>query len=368
MMLKKLKKLNRLFYLVVLLPTTLATIYFGLIASPVYVSQSSFVVYTPNQRETGQGGLSALLSTLGGSNSNSAAETISNYTQSWSAMEALNQSYDLRKIYGNADIFNRFGGIFHPFTDMVHLWHYYQNMVSDGPDPSSGISTLTVNAYTPQDAQKINAFLLAKGQSIVNQLNETARQSAVSYAEQDVQEAQEKFKAATLAVAQYRNDQGVYDPNVQSGGQFNLIQQLQSKLIDVTIELSSLEAHAPDNPQIPVLKTTIASLKRQISQAEQAVTGPGKSLASQDTQYQILNVNLMLAQSLLESAVVSLEQARTTAQKQELYLETISSPNLPDAAEEPKRLEDILAVFIVCIMVWGVLQIIIGGIREHKNI
>lgn len=367
-MLKRFKKLDRLFRLIVLLPTALAVLYFGLIASPVYISESSFVVYTPNQREVGQGGLSALLSTLGGSNSNSAAETISNYTQSWSAMEALNQAYDLPKVFGRADIFNRFGGIFHPFTDMVHLWRYYQNMVSDGPDPSSGISTLTVNAYTPQDAEKINAFLLAKGQDIVNELNETARRSAVSYAEQDVQAAQEQFKAAVLAVAQYRNDQGVYDPNAQSSGQYNLIQQLQGKLINATIELSSLEAHAPDNPQIPVLKTTIDSLKRQINQAEQAVAGPGKSLASQDTQYQILNVNLMLAQTLLESAVVSLEQARTTAQKQELYLETISSPNLPDAAEEPKRVEDILAVFIICIMLWGVVRVIIGGIREHKEL
>lgn len=367
-MLRRLKNIDRLFQLIVLLPTAIALLYFGLIASPVYISQSSFVVYTPNQRGGGQTGLAALLSTLGGSNSTSAAETISTYTQSWSAMEALNQTYNLRKIFGDADIFNRFGGIFHPFTDMVHLWRYYQNMVADGPDPTSGISTLTVRAYTPQDAQKINAFLLAKGQTIVNQLNETARKSAVSYAEQDVQAAQEKFKAATLAVAQYRNEQGVYDPNAQSKGQFGLIQQLQGKLADVTIELSSLMAHAPDNPQIPVLETTIASLHRQIQKAEQTVTGSGKSLASQDTQYQILNVNLMLSQALLESAVVSLEQARTTAQKQELYLETISSPNLPDAAEEPKRLEDILAVFIVCTMIWGVVRIIIGGIREHKDI
>lgn len=368
-MFKSLKKLDRLFSLIVLLPTALAVLYFGLISSPVYISQSSFVVYTPNQRGGGgQNGLAALLSTLGGSNSTSAAETISDYTRSWSALEALNEAYNLRQVFGHADIFNRFGGIFHPFTNTVRLWRYYQNMVSDGPDPTSGISTLIVRAYTPQDAQKINAFLLAKGQTIVNQLNATARDSAVSYAEQDVQNAQAQFRAATLAVAKYRNEQGVYDPNIQSGGQFSLIQQLQGKLIDVTVELSALEAHAPDNPQIPVLKSTITALKHQITQAERAVTGPGKSLAHQDTQYQILNVNLMLAQSLLESAVVSLEQARATAQKQELYLETISPPNLPDAAEDPKRLEDILAVFIICLMIWGVLRIVIGGIREHKDI
>jgi capsular polysaccharide transport system permease protein len=73
----------------------------------------------------------------------------------------------------------------------------------------------------------------------------------------------------------------------------------------------------------------------------------------------------MLAEKLLEAAMTSLEQARLTAQKQQLYLETISSPNLPDAPQEPKRIEDILAVLLVSLMLWGVLSILVAGIKEH---
>lgn len=367
-MLNKLKSIDRLFGAIVIAPTVMALIYFGLIASPIYISRSSFVVYSPNQQAS-QSSLVSLLSTLGGRNSTDAAETISTYTTSWSALTALNEKFNLRSIYGSRgiDIFNRFGGVFYPFTSTVRLWRYYQHMVSDGLDASSGISTLVVKAYTPEDAEKINAFLLAKGQDIVNELNKNARERAVSYAQQDVDSAKQKFQKATLALANYRNGQMVFDPATETGSQINLIEQLESKLINATVELNSLEAHAPANPQISTLRTTISSLKAQITQQSKKITGSGVSLASKDTQYQILTVNLLLAQSLLESAVTSLEQARTTAQKQELYLETISAPNLPDAPELPNRIDDILATIIVTLMVWGIVRIIVGGVREHKN-
>jgi capsular polysaccharide transport system permease protein len=43
----RIKKLNRLFLLTVVLPTLIAVLYFGFIASDVYLSESRFVVRTP---------------------------------------------------------------------------------------------------------------------------------------------------------------------------------------------------------------------------------------------------------------------------------------------------------------------------------
>ncbi len=74
----RVKNLNKLFIYVVLLPTGLSILYFGLIASPVYISESAFVVYSPSQ-QVSSSGLASLLSGLGGSNSTSAAETIHAY-------------------------------------------------------------------------------------------------------------------------------------------------------------------------------------------------------------------------------------------------------------------------------------------------
>ncbi|MHB8747402.1 MAG: hypothetical protein ACYC7I_12920, partial [Gammaproteobacteria bacterium] len=43
-LLARIKRMNRLFLFTVVLPTLLAAVYFGLIASDVYISESRFVI------------------------------------------------------------------------------------------------------------------------------------------------------------------------------------------------------------------------------------------------------------------------------------------------------------------------------------
>ena len=52
---------------------------------------------------------------------------------------------------------------------------------------------------------------------------------------------------------------------------------------------------------------------------------------------------------------------------QQLYLEFINKPSQPDWALEPHRLYNILATFIIGLMLYGVLSLLIASIREHKN-
>jgi capsular polysaccharide transport system permease protein len=53
------------------------------------------------------------------------------------------------------------------------------------------------------------------------------------------------------------------------------------------------------------------------------------------------------------------------ALRQQLYLERIVQPNLPDYAMEPRRLRSVLVVFVLGMMAWGVLSLLVAGIREH---
>jgi Capsule polysaccharide export protein len=85
-------------------------------------------------------------------------------------------------------------------------------MVADNIDATSNISTLRVTAYTAQDAQRINANLLALGQNLINRLNAQANEEAVRFYKQDVAKAEAKVRAASLAMAAYRNKQGVFNP------------------------------------------------------------------------------------------------------------------------------------------------------------
>jgi capsular polysaccharide transport system permease protein len=364
----RIKGINRLFLYSVVLPTTLSVLYFGLIASPVYISESRFVVYSPSQSFSASS-ITSLLSGASGNNSTSAAYTIQDYMQSWDAMMALNAAYDLRKIYANhhIDIINRFGGLFYPLTSYVELLRYYNGKVSDSIDTTSGNTKLIVHAYSAADAQKINAFLLQKSQDIVNKMNSAARHKAVYYAQNEVDAAEQKLRAATLTLAQYRNKHQVFSPPAQSALQLGMIAKMQEQLITEKSQIDAIRSRAPNNPQLSVLESNVRVLENEINDETSKVTGSEQSLASKDIEYERDLVDQLLGQKLLEAAVTSLEQAKVTAQKQELYLETISQPNLPDAPQEPKRFQDIIATLLVSFIVYGILTIVIAGVREHHD-
>jgi capsular polysaccharide transport system permease protein len=48
-------------------------------------------------------------------------------------------------------------------------------------------------------------------------------------------------------------------------------------------------------------------------------------------------------------------------------LERIAQPSLPDAALEPRRMRSILSIFVAGLVAWGVLSMLLAGVREHKD-
>lgn len=355
---------HRLFWLTVILPTLLAVFYFGLIATDVYISESRFVVRSPERQTTSP--LGVLLKGTGFSRSQDDSYTVQNYILSRDALRALDEKLNLRTAFAKGDVYSRFPGL--DWDDSFENMHrYYQKVVGVQLDPLSSIGTLSVRAFSAQDAQNINAHLLERAEELVNKLNERGRQDMIRFAAQEVAMAENKAKKAALALADFRNQKGVIDPEKQTAIPLQQVAKLQDELIATKAQLAQLQLAARDNPQIPVLKKRIQMLEEEIEAESQKVAGGGRSLASKAAEFQRLALEKEFADKQLASALVSLEQARNEAQRQQLYLERIAQPSLPDAAMEPRRLRAILAVFALGLIAWGVLWMFIAGIKEHQD-
>ena len=70
---------------------------------------------------------------------------------------------------------------------------------------------------------------------------------------------------------------------------------------------------------------------------------------------------------MLASAMSGLEQTRDEAQRKQLYLERIVQPSKPDMAMEPRRLRMVFIVFFLGLVAWGILTMLITGIKEHQD-
>ncbi|KAJ3473958.1 hypothetical protein NLI96_g12727 [Meripilus lineatus] len=171
-------------------------------------------------------------------------------------------------------------------------------------------------------------------------MNERAAADTVQFAQRQVNAAAEKAKDAAAALAAFRNSHTVFDPDRQSA------LQLQ---------------------QVPVLKASIDTLQKQIKVATGGVTGGQDSLSQKATGYARLQLDSQFADKQLASAMAALENARSEAERKQLYLERLVEPNRPDIAIEPKRIRGILTAFIVGLVVWGALSLLLASVREHRD-
>lgn len=357
---------NKLLLVTTIIPTALAIVYFGLVASDVYISESRFVVRSPERQTASPLGL--MLKGAGFSKAQDDSYTVQDYVLSRDALKALNDELKIKDAYSSSsvDLFSRFAGL--DWDDSLEAFHqYYQKKITVQLDSSSSITTLTVRAYTPEAAQGINQRLVELSENLVNKLNERGRQDMIRFAADEVSDAQSKATAAALALAKYRNAKGVIDPEKQSAIPLQQVAKLQDELIAARAQVIQIEKLAKENPQLPVLRQRVALLEKEIQAETNRVTGDERSLAGKAGEFQRLVLEKEFAEKMLASAMSTLENARNEAQRKQLYLERIVQPSEPDRAMEPQRLRGVLATFLLGLIAWGIFSMLIAGVREHQD-
>jgi capsular polysaccharide transport system permease protein len=362
----KLRLKNALFLVVVVVPTALAVLYFGFLASDVYVSESKFIVRSPDK--PAPAGIGVILQSAGFSDSGNEIYAAQSFASSRDGLRAINRDNAVLKAYTRPEIsiFDRFNpwGLSASFE---RLYEYYQDKIAVQNDSTTAITTLSVRAFDPEDARKFNEQLLELSEATVNRLHERGRTDLVRYGEQEVATAKARAQSAASSLAAYRNISGIVDPEKQAEAQMEMITKLQDQLIAAQTELAQLRRFTPENPRIPVVTTLVGSLRQQINQASGAVAGNRRSLSARAVRYQRLALENEVAGKQLAAALASLEQARTEALRKQAYVERIVQPNLPDAPTEPRRLRGILATLFLSLVAYGILRMLLAGVREHAQ-
>ena len=357
---------HRWLVLFVGVPTLLATVYYGLIASPIYISQSTFVIKSPGQKAAPTLSLANLVQTTGLSAGQEQTKEIIGYIQSRTGLKDLEAQTDVRKKFASndADFLSRFPSPFER-DSFENLFRYYQSKIGATVDQDSGLAVLQVQAFTPGDAYEINGRLLDLSERFVNRLNQRAEDKAITEAERRVQQAEERVRNARVALSAYRNQQDLIDPAKQAAGVLDVSNKLVSEQAALQAQLDLILRVAPRNPAIPALRNRIIAVGREIAAQNGRAVGTPTGIASKLGAYEKLQVEQEFATQMLTAANAALETARTESQKQQFYLERVVEPNKPDDSALPHRLTRILVVFGASICLYFIGWMLVVGIIEH---
>ena len=359
-------KLHPWFLVGVVIPVLVSAIYFFAVASGQYVSESRFAIKAPNQRGGQISSFANLIQTTGLSAGQEQANEVIDFVRSRAALDILDEQISVRELYGASDV-DMFSRYPLPWQDRTFedLFKYYRSKVQINRDGDTGLIVLRTQAFDPAEAALINERLLLESEKLVNALNETARNRAISESESRVAEAEERVSAARRAVANYRNTAELVDPLEEATGVVGIANGLIAERASVEAQLTTLQRLTPVHPSIPALRERIAALNNEIQRQTSRLVGGRGSISGRLPAYDALVLEQELSSQLLVLARTSLEQARSEALKQQFYLERVVNPNSPDAPEYPNALRMVLTIFGFLLCVYFIIWMFVVGILEH---
>lgn len=319
-------------------PACLVVAYFSLIASSQYVSEARFAV------RGGERPAADAISALTGLASFTQVQDsliLVNYVKSQALVEDLDRQVGLRSLFGSRKIdwFSRFDAD-DPIEDLVKYWRGRMKASIESP---SGIVTLRVSAFSPQDALKITEATVDLSERLVNGLSAQARKDAVSETEAELARAENRLQNARVALRDLRNQQSTLDPRRTAEGIGKLTSELRLEKIRLEQDLTTARRGniAETAPQNQILRTRIDVITDQIASLDKLLTSQGGSdantIAGKITRFDELELERQIAEKQYTQAAAALERARINAESKKVYLATFVHPVLAQDPSYPKR-------------------------------
>jgi capsular polysaccharide transport system permease protein len=347
-------------------PVVLAAIYFGLVASERYVSETRFIVRSV-ERPAAQGA-AAYLQSVGITRANDEAFAMQDFVRSRDLMEMIGKEFDLRAVWGRDDVdfVSRFGGLWGRDSDEA-LFEHFQKRVNVEKNLETGITSITVDTYDPVISRAIARFILAAGEARINQLNARAERDLLGSVEQVDLEAAARLAEASRELTAYRQQVGEVNPEAEAEASIDRLGTLEQQLASLEASLQIMRAQAPQNPGRRSLEQQLAAVRARVDAQRGDLTGGSDNLAAKIDALQQLQVEADIAARSFRDARQQLAEARERAERQRVYLEQIAAPNLPDEPIEPRRMRYFLTVALASLWAFLIFYLLVSGSREHLN-
>lgn len=347
---------SSLFIVMVIAPLLLALIYNFLLATERYSSTASFVV-----RESKQGsGLASVIDGGGLGRSDENSYAVTEFVKSRDAIESVNSDGFLTNLFSKPeiDIFSRFPSILSGDGKEDFFLHF-QHYVDVDFDVSTGITTLSVQAFSPQDAQELASRIVGASEELVNALNARAQRDATHFSRQVVEENRKALADVQLLVTQFRNENKMLNADSEVAVSTKLIAGLLQSITAADTEIQIL-SKTPNNPRLSELRLRRQALSDQLEKLRQTLAGGDGSIAKKLEQFEALTMRQRIAETQLITAEAALIKATHTAATEKLYLDNVVAPNVPDKFGYPTRFLNIALVLFVS----GAAYVVVTSLRD----
>ncbi len=347
----------------VLIPTFAAGYYFYNLATPMYATNSQFLII----QSEGGGGASpfgGLLPTQFATSQDSIATQA--YLQSKDAMLRLDADKGFKQHFSgeNIDPIQRLG----PNPTNEEAYKIYQRNVKIGFDPTEGVIRMEIIAADPEVSAAFSDRLIEFAEERVNDLSKQKRDDGMRDALQGFEQAQAKRREVQELLIKMQVENGV-DPQAEIAAIRTQITQYETLLIEKQLALSALlDNNRPNRARVDGARGDVRRLEEQLARLNarlNSATVGENSLAQRSVELQLAQADLAAADMVLQAAQTAMDQARTEANRQVRYLTVAVEPVPPDEPTYPRKFENTILAFLIFAGIYLMLSLTASILREQ---
>ena len=345
------------------LPTIMGGYYFYNIATPMYATDSQFLIIQ-NEGPGGLGPLGGLLPTQFANSADSIATQ--SYLQSKDAMLRLDRDVGFMKHFSDPaiDPIQRMN----PDASNEEAYKHYKDNVKIGYDPTEGMIRMEVIAADPEVAKDFSEHLLEYAEERVNALSQQKREDGMRDAREAFEQTVAKRREAQEALIKLQVDNGV-DPQAVIASIRGQITNYETLLLEKELELAALlDNPRPNRAKVDGAQGDVRRLSAQLDKLNErmnSATEGTNSLAQQAVSLQLAQADLAAADAALQASQTQMEQARTEASRQVRYLTVAVRPVASQSASYPRKFENTILTFLIFAGIYLMLSLTSSILKEQ---
>ena len=347
----------------VLMPAIAAGYYFYNVATPMYATDSQFMII----QSEGTGGASPFSGLLPTQFAN-APESIAtqSYLESKDAMLRLDADEGFRRHFSDPaiDPIQRL----HENPTNEEAYKVYSKNVKIGFDPTEGVIRMEVIAADPATSAAFSEALIEYAEERVNALSQQKREDGMRDARIAFEEAQAKRREVQERLIELQVRNGV-DPEAEIAAIRSQITTYEGLLIEKELQLAALLDNArPNSAKVDGAQGDVRRIQAQLDKMNErlnSATQGENSLAQRAVELQLAQADLAAADMVLQAAQTAMDQARTEAGRQVRYLTVAVEPVAPDEPTYPRAFENTILAFLIFGGIYLMLSLTASILREQ---
>lgn len=343
-------------------------LYFMFVASDRYAPEARVYVKSVNE-QTGEG-LNALSMLTGTTSSTPDMALLQNYLRSHDLLVILDKKLDLRGHY-SSDMADFLSGMRANASEEDFL-DFYRDHILLELDPLSGILSIRAQGFSREFALALTKELMVEGEAFINKVGQDIAVQEIKFVEHELDRAKKEVQLAQRELLAFQSKYQTLSPQAEGQAFQQVMTSLRSRLVQLRAEEKVLKSYLNESAsEVVAVRARIDAIEEQLASEQNKLTlnsADEKTIGEVNLDYQELELKLKFATEMYKVAFATLEKTKVDAYRKLKHLVVVQAPTMPEEASFPRRGYNLLTIFVVLTLVYGISALVIATVREHRDV